>query len=99
MKLSIGNDTIFLYMKFIITSNFGMKICKHTIKNSVSTMIVPGMERRRETGVQREQSCSEQGTEVARADAETIKGRRAFFSFTSPTIRIPESETKPSIAP
>ena len=99
MKLSIGNDTILSYIKFIITSSFGMKICRHTIKNSVSTMIVPGMERRMATGVQRENSFSEKGTEVARADAETIKGRRAFFSFTSPTIRIPDSETKPSIAP
>ena len=76
-----------------------MKSCRTTRKNSISTIMVPGIERRMAIGVQREKSFREKGTEVARADAETIKGRRAFFSFTSPTIRIPESETKPSIAP
>ena len=76
-----------------------MKSCMTTRKNSISTIMVPGIERRIAIGVQREKSFREKGTEVAKADAETIKGRRAFFSFTSPTIRIPESETKPSIAP
>ena len=99
MKLPIGNDTILSYVKLIITSSFGMKSCITTRKNSISTIMVPGIERRMAIGVQRENSFREKGTEVARADAETIKGRRAFFSFTSPTIRIPDSETKPSIAP